>query len=237
MNFDYLPYIDLPYKQPEDAYHFNTDTVLLGLFLPDLNNRKILDIGTNCGALLCYAAKKNASMLYGLDLNKEALEYADINLKQCGAKFSLFHQNFKDFAIFELDAVVVNPPFYPDKERDSVSENLAMNSSNMPSVELFSKCRSILKDNGSIYSIYPADRLNSYIEAEMSEYEEQLKQMAQEAKDAAEAKTITDADARKIKEIYYRLARKIHPDMRPEYADDKQIMDYWNRIVIAYQNN
>ena len=165
MNFDYLPYIDLPYKQPEDAYHFNTDTVLLGLFLPDLNNRKILDIGTNCGALLCYAAKKNASMLYGLDLNKEALEYADINLKQCGAKFSLFHQNFKDFAIFELDAVVVNPPFYPDKERDSVSENLAMNSSNMPSVELFSKCRSILKDNGSIYSIYPADRLNSYIEA------------------------------------------------------------------------
>lgn len=165
MNFDYLPYIDMPYKQPEDAYHFNTDTVLLGLFLPDLNNRRILDIGTNCGALLCYAAKKNASILYGLDLNKEALEYADINLKQCGAKFSLFHQDFKDFAIFELDAVVVNPPFYPDKERDSVSENLAMNSSNMPSDELFSKCRSILKDNGSIYSIYPADRLNSYIEA------------------------------------------------------------------------
>ena len=79
--------------------------------------------------------------------------------------------------------------------------------------------------------------LNSYIEAEMSEYEEQLKQMAQEAKDAAKARSISDADVRKIKEIYYRLARKIHPDMRPEYADDEQIMDYWYRIVIAYQNN
>ncbi len=165
MSFDYLPYINLPYQQPEDAYHFNTDTVLLGLFLPDLKNRKILDIGTNCGALLCYAAKKNANMLYGLDLNDEALTYADINLKQCSTQFSLFHQDFKDFAISELDAVVVNPPFYSDKERGSLSENLAMNSSNMPSVELFRKCRSILKDNGSVYSIYPADRLNSYIEA------------------------------------------------------------------------
>ena len=79
--------------------------------------------------------------------------------------------------------------------------------------------------------------LNSYIEAEMSEYEEQLGQMIQEAKDAAKARSISDADVRKIKEIYYRLARKIHPDMHPEYADDKQIMDYWYRIVIAYQNN
>ena len=94
-------------------------------------------------------------------------------------------------------------------------------------------CQKCLNQGKDINSL----DLHRFIDAEMKSYEAQVKQMVREAKDAAEARSISDEDVRTIKEIYYRLARKIHPDMRPEYADDLQIMDYWNRIVIAYHNN
>ena len=99
--------------------------------------------------------------------------------------------------------------------------------------KMIAYCQRCLNQGKDINSL----NLHQFIDAEMKSYEAQLKQMIQEAKDAAEARSISDEDVRTIKEIYYRLARKIHPDMRPEYADDLQIMDYWNRIVIAYHNN
>ncbi|MBR2552739.1 MAG: methyltransferase [Erysipelotrichaceae bacterium] len=167
MKSDYLPYIDLPFRQPGNAYHFNTDTVLLGLFLPKLKNKIVLDIGTNCGALLCYAACKEAKMLYGVDLNVSALEYAETNIKELNVPYQLYSQDFREFPVSEIDAIIVNPPFYPDKERKTEGEELALNESNMPLDELFRKSRSILKDNGSIYMIYPADHLNRLLKHAM----------------------------------------------------------------------
>ena len=41
----------------------------------------------------------------------------------------------------------------------------------------------------------------------------------------------------KIKKIYYKLVKMIHPDLYPELADDETIKDYWQRIVIAYTYN
>ena len=94
-------------------------------------------------------------------------------------------------------------------------------------------CQRCLNQGIDINSI----ELNDFIRTEMHTYEEQLKEMIREAKNAAEARTLSAFEIRKIKEIYYRLAHKIHPDMRPELADNKHLMDYWNRIVIVYQNN
>ena len=79
--------------------------------------------------------------------------------------------------------------------------------------------------------------LNRAMEAEMQAYTEELKQMAEEVKSARESTAISRSDVRKIREIYYRLARLIHPDMRPELAEDATLRDYWNQIVTAYQGN
>lgn len=94
-------------------------------------------------------------------------------------------------------------------------------------------CQRCMNQGKDINSI----ELNRYIQAEMATYEEELKQMAADAKAAAQAKDISLEDVRKIKEIYYRLARMIHPDMHPELAADAKLQDYWNQIGIAYQNN
>ena len=79
--------------------------------------------------------------------------------------------------------------------------------------------------------------LNRFIQDEMESYEEELKQMTENAKAAAKAKELSAEQILMIKDLYYRLARRIHPDMHPELADDKNVQDYWNQIVIAYQHN
>ena len=79
--------------------------------------------------------------------------------------------------------------------------------------------------------------LREYISREMETYEDCLKEMADTIRDARNSRRISRAEVQEIKEIYYRLARKIHPDIRPELAEDKVIRDYWNRITIAYQCN
>lgn len=79
--------------------------------------------------------------------------------------------------------------------------------------------------------------LTNYIETAMREYYSELRAVADDVKRAKESKRISQAELRKIKEIYYRLAKLIHPDMHPELEDDDVIMDYWHRISIAYQHN
>ena len=79
--------------------------------------------------------------------------------------------------------------------------------------------------------------LNRFIQDEMESYEEELKLMTENAKAAAKAKELSAEQILMIKDIYYRLARRIHPDMHPELAADAKLQDYWNQIGIAYQNN
>ena len=82
-----------------------------------------------------------------------------------------------------------------------------------------------------------SQKLREAVTQEMKSYEDCLKAMAQSVKNAKESERVRYEEYLRVKEIYYRLARKIHPDMRPELAEDQVIRDFWNRIVIAYQYN
>lgn len=82
-----------------------------------------------------------------------------------------------------------------------------------------------------------ASEMEAAVRREMEEYEQSLKQLKESVRNARDARLVSREDARRIKEIYYRLARMIHPDMRPDLAEDTVLQGYWNRIVIAYRCN
>ena len=48
---------------------------------------------------------------------------------------------------------------------------------------------------------------------------------------------VSFSDLKKIKEIYRHLAKLIHPDRRPDLAENDIIRDLWNQIVAAYTYN
>ena len=91
LRIDYLQkHIDYKVVQHEDMYHFNTDTCLLGEFIKINKNNKVLDVGTNNGALLVYIINKGG-IATGLDINEKALEIASLTLKENNFNASLIH--------------------------------------------------------------------------------------------------------------------------------------------------
>ena len=79
--------------------------------------------------------------------------------------------------------------------------------------------------------------LDSYIESVMAGYYEQLEDMIRENETAKGGTPVSVSEMRKIKEIYRYLAKLIHPDKRPDLADDPYIKESWQQIVLAYTFN
>lgn len=81
------------------------------------------------------------------------------------------------------------------------------------------------------------NEMNTYINLMMQDYYEQLNNLALENKAAKESTYIKESDVIRIKKIYHRIARKIHPDMHPEIKDNDKIKELWNRVIVAYTCN
>ena len=77
---DYLPGTKMPIWQDPDMFRINTDTQLLGMFLRIRKGSRVLDIGTNNGALLLYAARLEPAELTGIDPQEKAVLLARRNL-------------------------------------------------------------------------------------------------------------------------------------------------------------
>ena len=79
--------------------------------------------------------------------------------------------------------------------------------------------------------------MTAAVEEEMTEYVTRLEAMQQEYAAALDAKPVSAADLAKIKKAYYRLVKKLHPDLHPDLAEDETVKAYWAQISLAYQGN
>ena len=158
-NVDYLKYINYEFAQDERLFKANTDTVFLGMFMDQMKNKSVLDIGTNTGALLLYAHYHGAKYLYGVDIHEIALKTAEENLKRYTDTYALYHSRVQDLEIDPVDVIVCNPPFF---EMNNVTEDQyfreAMFEESLPLEELFIAIKRLMKNNGEAYIIYQANR-------------------------------------------------------------------------------
>lgn len=86
--------------------------------------------------------------------------------------------------------------------------------------------------------IYSSD-LDKYIDEEIIDYQRRLQELIEYNKAAKEDKgtPITFEEGKKIKKLYYEIAHLIHPDLHPEYKEDKEMFELWNDAVSAYKCN
>ncbi|MDO4940653.1 MAG: methyltransferase domain-containing protein [Erysipelotrichaceae bacterium] len=164
---DHLKYLDVELVQDDEMFRYNSDTTILGQFLegPSIKGKSVLDIGTNNGSLLLYAHLLGAEKLIGCDVFPRALELAKINLEKHTTNFELYESRVQDLDIEPADVVICNPPYF---EMNNVTENeyfkKAMFEESLPLEDLFSCFRKLMKDNGVVYTLYPADRFFEFYE-------------------------------------------------------------------------
>lgn len=79
--------------------------------------------------------------------------------------------------------------------------------------------------------------LQEYLQKELAEYQAQLDDMIKDNEAAKKHERVTEADMLKIKRIYHRLVKKIHPDINPITSENEELMGLWERLVIAYNCN
>lgn len=176
-NKDYLKYINYEFKQRDDVFKINTDTAVLGMFLNDLHNKTVLDIGTGSGALLLYAHYHNAGRLIGVDIQKEALSLAKENIKKYTNNFELINKQIQKIDLNPVDVIVCNPPFFEvGNMRQNDNWNKAMFEDTLSLEDMFIAFRKFLKDNGEVYTLYPAERFPEFYEM-MRKYKMKMMQL------------------------------------------------------------
>lgn len=75
------------------------------------------------------------------------------------------------------------------------------------------------------------------IKHDMAEYQSQLDDMIANNKACKDMKTIPESEVLKIRQIYRRIAKKLHPDLNSLTEQHEELMDLWLRNLTAYQCN
>lgn len=88
------------------------------------SNLSVLDIGTGSGLLAYVSVIKQANKVYGIDINKRALQFASMNkeINEINADISWVNCSFEEFDDF-FDVCISNPPYMYFPKCGCVSEN------------------------------------------------------------------------------------------------------------------
>jgi len=79
--------------------------------------------------------------------------------------------------------------------------------------------------------------LQEFLAKEMKDYNKQLEDMVAENEAAHNMGQISSADLAKIKKLYRKLAKQIHPDINPKTNEIPELQNLWHMVVVSYNAN
>lgn len=79
--------------------------------------------------------------------------------------------------------------------------------------------------------------LQHYVKKEMEKLDKQLENMVDDNKRSRDSGRISEVDILKIKKIYHKIVKAIHPDINPNVNESEQLQELWSRVVVAYECN
>jgi tRNA1Val (adenine37-N6)-methyltransferase len=144
-----------------------TDACLFGSLLPTSSKgggvKKVLDIGTGTGLLtLMYAQKNMDAILDAIEIDKEAAEQAEENVKNSPWKerINVIHADVKDYPFSKkYDLIISNPPFYENELKSVKSKkNIAHHNEGILLEELLLIIKKNLNPDGLFCLLLPYKR-------------------------------------------------------------------------------
>lgn len=126
MKETFLPnHKDYKIYQDDGMIGINTDTMLLGEFVEVYKEDTVLDFGTNTGALLLYASMFKPKKLIGVDINKQALDLAKMNMEVNNiTNYELICNDITTYKSDEVDVIICNPPYFKTSDDNNNINNV-----------------------------------------------------------------------------------------------------------------
>lgn len=177
-------FIDPSFMIYQDPAHFcfNTDTRLLAQFMTIRKNETVIDIGTNNGVLMVYAAKAfPLKKIIGVEVLEPSSRIARLNAEMfIDKEWEVINLPIQDVSMDPVDVILSNPPFFEVSEMHP-NTKLDMRAYgrfeiNCTLNDLVSHASRLLRSNGRFYFVHRPDRLSDIIQC-LKEYRFSIKNL------------------------------------------------------------
>ncbi len=149
------------------------DPFLLCSIIPPLINQTILDIGCGVGIMPLILKSINPDVkIFGIEIQKELAQFARKNIKNnlMGENIHIICKDIRKVVTQDfdntIDIIVSNPPYKkknsgrlnPDKQKAIARHEIKLDIK-----ELIICCKRLLVPDGSLYIIFPAERISDLL--------------------------------------------------------------------------
>lgn len=165
-SLDYIINPDLLLIQDRNMFRINTDTTQLAHFIRIRKEDDVLDIGTNNAALLLVASRYTNKRLIGVEIQKEAVNIANFNMKMNHIdNAQIIHQDIKELPDDKFKVILCNPPFFKLDTQviNPTPKQIARHEICIDLDQLIFHIRRLLIDGGRLYLVHRADRISEII--------------------------------------------------------------------------
>ena len=161
---DYLHGTDIYLYQETDMFRINSDTALLAAFMKVKKGERVLDIGTNNGALLAAASRYEPSFLYGVEIQERAVQLARENMLHLHIDHAeIIIGDVKELKLPKVHVVVCNPPYFRSYVNSNKNESealaIARHETYLSLDTLACKVGEALDTKGRFYMVHRSDRI------------------------------------------------------------------------------
>lgn len=168
LTYDYIAGTDIYLWQRKDMFRINTDTAQLARFMKVKKGERVLDVGTNNGALLLAAERSAPSYLCGVDIQEEACALARFNMQEHGIDHAEIRcEDFLTSNLRGFDVVLCNPPYFQQGHHGEISVSpkaIARHEFFLRLDVLIANVARSLKENGRFYLVHRSERIPDILE-------------------------------------------------------------------------
>ena len=168
LTYDYIAGTDIYLWQRKDMFRINTDTAQLARFMKVKKGERVLDVGTNNGALLLAAERSAPSYLCGVDIQEEACALARFNMQEHGIDHAEIRcEDFSTSNLRGFDVVLCNPPYFQQGHHGEISVSpkaIARHEFFLRLDVLIANVARSLKENGRFYLVHRSELIPDILE-------------------------------------------------------------------------
>lgn len=155
------------------AHKVGTDAMVLGALIEVKHAKQAIDIGTGSGVLALMMVQKNPDLeVLAIEIDHLSAQIAKQNFENSNyhSKIQLKEEDFLGFhADVKYDLIVSNPPYFlTNNVNQDERKAKARHAIDLNPEAFFTKAKSLLSEEGSIWIIVPIESLAFYLSAALN---------------------------------------------------------------------